>query len=250
MFLFSLLSMTTKFIILFRYCTETEVGKTRKRETAEMSIWQIMGGYGDIFKRIFTSQDMILALIITTIFSITGMISGSFFGLYVTGTLLIPEHILAYFHIIRSFVVTTLLFTVQPRLDRFGFRRPILVGLIVFLASLALLIFTPVSTLYILIIYILLDAVAFSFVVPRGDSLVQLLVDPTERARIRGLIMVVVLGLSMPFGYLAGFLSDIDRRYPFLLIAVFFALMFVVIAFNKAKLDTVKKLDGRAEQES
>jgi len=91
-----------------------------------------------------------------------------------------------------------------------------------------------------LIVYIILDAVAFSFVAPRSDSLAQLLIEPSERARIRGLMMVIVLGLSIPFGYLAGWLSDIDRRYPFMLIAAFLVLIFIVIAANKKRLDAIK----------
>ena len=240
LFFFSFLSMTTKFILLFRYCEETEVGKTRKRETADMSLWQIMSGYGEIYRRIFASRGMLLALTISTVFSITGMITTNFFGLYVTGTLLLPEHVLAYFPIIRSIVVVAFLFLLQPRLDKFGFRHPMLIGLIIFLASIVLLVYTPVATLYILFIYIFLDAVAFSFVMPRSDSLTQLLMEPSERARIRGLMMVIVLGLSIPFGYLAGYLSDMDRRFPFVLIAAFLVLMFIVVAANKKRLDSLK----------
>jgi len=237
---FSFLSMTLKFFILFRYGGETEVGKTRLQETAGMSIWQIMRGYGGIYKRIFASHEMILALVITTIFSITWMISGSFFSLYVTGTLLIPDHFLAYFPIVRSVVIAAFLFLLQPKLERFGFRYPMLIGLVIFIASIILLIYTPVSSLYILFGVVVLDAIAYSFVVPRSDSLTQILIEPSERARIRGLMMVIVLGLSIPFGYIAGWLSEIDRRFPFALICFFFILMFVIIAASKKKLDAIK----------
>jgi len=240
MYFFAFISMTIKFIILYRFGDETEVGRTRMRETAGMSLWQIMSGYREIFKKILVSHDMILALVITTIFSITGVISGNFFGLYVTGTLLIPEHMLAYFPILRSIVIVSFLFFLQPKLGRFGFRNPILIGLIIFLASNTLLIFTPVDNLLMLFVYIFLDALAYSFVVPRCDSLSQLLIEPSERARIRGLMMVIVLGLSIPFGYIAGFLSDVDRRLPFVLIAAFMALMFVIIALNKKKLEAMR----------
>jgi MFS family permease len=242
LYFISFVSMTVKFVILYKFGDETEVGRTRKRETADMSIWQIMSGYGQIYKRIFASHDMILALTITTIFSITGMISGSFFGLYVTGTLLIPEHLLAYFPILRSLVIAGFLFFLQPKLERFGFRNPMLIGLVLFLVSNFILIFTPTEALHILLILIFIDAVAYSFVIPRSDSLTQMLIEPSERARIRGLMMVIVLGFSIPFGYLAGFLSDMDRRLPFVLIAFFLVLMSIIIAANKKKLDAMKKV--------
>ena len=240
LYIFSFISMTVKFFILYRWGDETAVGRTRLRETKGMSIWQIMSGYGGIYRKIFASNDMILALVLTTIFSITWMISGSFFGLYVTGTLLIPEYLLAYFPILRSLVIAAFLYFLQPKLDRLGFRQPMLIGMVIFIASNVLLIFTPVGSLPILMAFVFFDAVAYSFVVPRNDSLVQLLIEPSERARIRGLMMVIVLGLSIPFGYLAGWLSEIDRRYPFALICVFMVVKLVIIAASKKRLEAVK----------
>jgi len=241
LYLFAFLLMTIKFIILFKFSTETEVGKTRLLETKGMSIWQIMGGYGDIFKKIFASRGMVLALMITAVFNIVNMITGSFFGLYVTGTLFIPEHFLAYFPIIRALVVTIFIYWLQPKLNKFGFRNPILIGLFIFTAGHILLIFTPENTLFLLILFILLDAIAFSFVIPRTDFLTQILIEPSERARISGIIFMIVLGMSIPFGYIAGLLSNIDRRYPFILIIAFFIIMFIVISSSKKMLEAVKE---------
>jgi len=241
LYFFSFLSMTTKFIILYKYGNETRVGRTRMTETKNMSIWQIMSGYGYIYKRIFASPNMILSLLMMTIFNIIWMVSGSFFGLYVAGTLQIPEHFLAYFPIIRSFVIVLFLYLLQPRLDKFGFRNPMLIGLVIFISSIVLLIMTPVGSLPILFAFIVVDAVAYSFVVPRSDSLTQLLIEPSERARIHGLMMVIVLGLSIPFGYLAGWLSEMDRRYPFILIGLFLVTMLVIIAVSKKRLAAIQE---------
>ncbi|MCL2628430.1 MAG: MFS transporter [Oscillospiraceae bacterium] len=241
LYMITFVSMTVKFVILYIYCDETEVGRTRMRETAGMSLWKIMSGYGEIFKRIFSSRAMILALLLTTIFNIIWMVSGSFFGLYVTGTLRIPEHFLAYFPILRSLVIAFFLIFVQPKLERFGFRYPMLIGLFVYLISISILIFTPIEALYVLVLSIFLDAVAFSLVVPRNDSLTQLLIDPAERARIRGLMMVVVLGITIPFGYFAGWLSDMDRRFPFVLCAFFIVLLVGIIAASKKRLEAMRK---------
>jgi len=237
----SFVSMTIKFIILYRYCDETEVGKTRMKETKGMSLWKVMSGYGEIFRKIFSSRAMILALLLTTIFNIIWLITGSFFGLYVTGTLLISEQFLAYFPILRSLVIAFFLVFVQPKLERFGFRYPMLIGLLFSLTSTCILIFTPVEALYVLVLSVFLDAVAFSLVVPRNDSLTQLLIEPAERARIRGLMMVVVLGFTIPFGYIAGWLSDMDRRFPFALCVFFILLLVGIIAASKKRLEAIKK---------
>jgi len=239
LYFFSFISMTIKFILLYKYGDETEVGRTRMRETKDMSIWQIMSGYGEIYKQIFASRNMILALIMLTVYNITGMVSGSFFGLYVTGTLLIPEYFLAYFPIVRSIVIAAFLYLLQPKIDKFGFRNPTMIGLFIFIGSIILLILTPVGSLPILIVFIIIDAIAFSFVVPRTDSLTQILIEPSERARISGLMFVIVLGLSIPFGYLAGWLSEMDRRYPFILIGILFTAMLVVTAASKKSLAAI-----------
>jgi len=240
-YLFTFLSMSAKFILLYIFSTETEVGVTRKRETAGMSIWKIMSGYGRIMKQILSSPDMVLALSLATIFGIMGMIMGNFFGLYVTGRLLIPEHFLAYFPILRSLIIVVFFFVFQPKLERFGFRYPMLLGLLFFIAGFLVLLYAPANTLSVIFIYIILEACGYSLVLPRSDSLTALLIEPSERARIRGLMTVIVLGCSIPFGYLAGWLSDMDRRLPFVLISVFCVLVFIIIAASKKRLDRLRK---------
>jgi len=50
-----------------------------------------------------------------------------------------------------------------------------------------------------------------------------------------------VLGLSIPFGYLAGWLSEMDRRYPFILIGAFLVAMLVIIAASKKRLAVIQE---------
>ena len=233
LYLFSFVSMTAKFIILYIFCDETRTGRVRKQETAGMSVWKVMSGYGQIFRRIFSSREMVLALVISTIFNITSMVMGNFFGLYATGDLEMPRHYLAYFPILRSVIVAFFLFVIQPRLARFGFGGPMLIGLLLYGASHTALIFAPKGALAMPIAYIVLEAFAYSLVIPRRDSLVALLIEPSERARIHGIMTVITLGGGIPFGYLAGGLSDMDRRFPFLLDMAIFALAFAVIAANR-----------------
>ena len=73
----------------------------------------------------------------------------------------------------------------------------------------------------------LIFAVAAALVNPRKDALLQLNITPQERARLNALIMASTVALSSPFGYLAGWLSSMDRRLPF----VFTLLLFVTAMF-------------------
>ena len=76
------------------------------------------------------------------------------------------------------------------------------------------LIFSPADSLGFVLIYVFVAAVAASLVNPRKDALLQLNINPQERARLNALIMASTIALSSPFGYLAGWLSSLDRRLP------------------------------------
>jgi len=227
---FTFLSMTAKFIILYFYSVETQIGETRLKETQGLSILKIMSGYGKIFRRVFASPAMIMSLALTTIFTITGMITGNFAGLYITGNLMIPQHFLAYFPIIRSAVIIIFMFGLQSRLDKFGFRYPMLAGILLYITSHIFLILSPQNNLLAPILYIFIEACAYSLVMPRRDSITVLLIEPDERARIYSIITVLTLSVTIPFGYLAGWLSDMDRRYSFLLNIAVFIIAFILIA--------------------
>jgi MFS family permease len=241
LYLFSFVFMTVKFIILYKFCDETQIGKVRKQETAGQSLFSVMAGYGQIFRRIFASPDMRFAVVLSAILGVTNMIMSNFFGLYTTGNLQMPEHYLAYLPILRSVVTVLFLFVILPRLSRFGFRSLMLAGLLLLAASHVVLVLAPGGNLLAPVLYIFIEACAYCLVMPRRDSLLVLLVDPEERARIISIVTVITLVSSIPFGYLAGWLSDMDRRLPFLLDIVLFALLFVIITASKKLLASKDK---------
>ncbi len=64
---------------------------------------------------------------------------------------------------------------------------------------------------------------------PRKDALLQLNINPQERARINALIMASTIAFSSPFGYLAGWLSSMDRRLPFVFMRALYVTAMVII---------------------
>ena len=243
LYAFTFISMTSKFIILYLYCDETKVGKVRKKETEGISIFKVMSGYGAILKCIFASPGMVLSLAVIAMFSATHLITTNFFGLYATGNLLIPQHMLAYFPIARALIISFFMFGLQRWLFRFSFTNPLLVGIALYAVSLVVLVLAPKENILILFVYILLEACAVSLVMPRKESMTAILIEPSERARISGLITSLSLAVTMPFGVLAGWLSNMDRRLPFLVSICIFTLAFIVI-FRSKKLLT-HRIDNR-----
>jgi low affinity Fe/Cu permease len=58
-------------------------------------------------------------------------------------------------------------------------------------------------------------------------------IDPRDRARIMGLIYVLMLAFSAPFGWIAGVLSSLNRAFPFYLNIGVFCVFILVIAFSE-----------------
>ena len=65
-----------------------------------------------------------------------------------------------------------------------------------------------------------------------SESLVALHVDPAERSRVMALQRTFVMLAAAPFGWISGWLSGIDRTYPFLLTA---ALLVVGLVLTGAR---------------
>lgn len=59
--------------------------------------------------------------------------------------------------------------------------------------------------------------------------LLQLNINPEERARINALIMSVTVAFVSPFGYFAGWLSSIDRRLPFVFTFTVFTAAIIIV---------------------
>lgn len=230
LYLFSFVSMTAKFVILYKYCDETAVGKARLAETKGMSVMSILAGYKELIPRFFRSGNMLLATVISVLLTAASTIMDSFFGVYATQSLMVADQYLAYFPIIRSAIMLVFLFFVQPQLNRFGYKGPMLVGLVLYVASHVVLIaFRSASGLLIPTIYTFVQTCAYGLVMPRKDSMVALCLDPHERARMTSIMTVVVLGINIPFGYIAGLLSETNRSLPFVLNIVLFVITFAVI---------------------
>ena len=236
LYLFSFVSMTLKFIILNKYCDETVIGKQRKNETREMSIFTLISGYGTVAKKLFSSPQMVLALSVVAFVVVTSLVANTFFGLYATRFILAPEqsHYLAYFPIIRAVIMLLFFFIIQPKIAKFGPKGPLLTGVCLYIGAYSLLITLSEGSLSLLALCIFLESCAQGLVLPRRDSIQALFIDPKERARLNSVLMMIVFIIMIPFGWLSGWMSDIDGRLPFLMIIVIFVAKFVVVLASKS----------------
>lgn len=202
----------------------------RRAETKGVSIFHMVGEYRHLIPRLLQDKAVLKAVAVSVILYITNMVNTNFFSLYVTQRLGLSENFLALFPILNAAVMLVFMVGIQHRLSATKFRAPLWTGLVLYAVAALVLIFSPADSLGFVLIYVFVAAVAASLVNPRKDALLQLNINPQERARLNALIMASTIALSSPFGYLAGWLSSLDRRLPFVFSFVLFLVAMLVIS--------------------
>lgn len=229
LYLIFAVNMFIKVIITYKYCSETRQGKIRMAETKNTSVSKMLYEYKDLIPKVLKNKEIVKVLSVCVILHITNLVSTSFFSLYVTQRLGIADRYLAFFPILNAAVMLFFMIVIQHRLDSVKFRIPMWIGLVLYAGCSILLILTPKRNISLIILYVIVAAVANALVVPRKDALLQLNINPEERARINALIMSFTIAFASPFGYLAGWLSSIDRRLPFMFTFTIFIVAIIIV---------------------
>jgi MFS family permease len=234
LYAFAFLSMSAKFIILYIFSTETEQGIKRMEETKHQSIWFLLVGYKEVFQKLVSSRQMRLILAIFILINISGISINNFFSLYITQNLGIPDRYVALFPIGRAAIMLLFTFILQSGINLLKFRPVMVWGFLIYIASHILLLLARPNSSLLIIGYTILEAAAYALVIPRRDSLGALFIDKEDRARVMSLIFVIMLAVSSPFGSLIGWLSSMNRQYPFILNIIIFAIIALIVSTSKA----------------
>jgi MFS family permease len=225
--------MVIKIIIGYFLTSETSVGLVRMQETKHLSILHSLGQYGEVIGHILKSPATLTTLGLMLVMSIVGVVNGTFWTLYAAETIGIQKGYIAVFPFIKSIAMLISFFTVIPKVHTNRFRRPMFFGFALFAASQILLLAVPPKGFFLLTVSIVVEAFAVSLISPLLDSMQIVMVNPQERSRIISLIYVMVIALSSPFGWIAGLLSSMDRRLPFVLILALLSVGFLLTFLAK-----------------
>ncbi len=232
--------MSVKIVWLYLWSHETRQGKIRMAETRKESVWQLFAGYRGVLGLLMRSKGSLLSLAIMALAAAVFLVNNTFWQVVVSQHLGVPDALLPFFPMVRSVLSMVLFFTLIPRLTTaVDLKRPTLWGMGVYLVGQLLLVAIPASsgtattTTYVLLgVCLLLDAFGGGMMFMLSESLVALHVDEAERSRVMALQRTVVMLAAAPFGWISGWLSGIDRTYPFLLTA---ALLVVGMALTWAR---------------
>lgn len=229
LYLLFALTMMTKCFITYKFCHETRQGQVRKAETKGVSPFRMLGEYRQLIPMLLKNRAVVKAVAVSVLLYIANVVNTNFFSLYVTQRLGLSDNYLALFPILNAGVMLVFMVGIQHKLNALKFRAPLWAGLTLYAVGALVLLLSPVGGLGFVLLNVFLTAVAASLVNPRKDALLQLNLDPQERARLNALIMASTVALSSPFGYLAGWLSSMDRRLPFGFMILLFLLAMAVV---------------------
>jgi MFS family permease len=229
--------MTAKLLILYKFSTETAVGKIRREATRNMSWVEMLSGYKNALRKIQNSRGMVFAIIISILVEIAAMIGMTFWQIIASRRIGIPDTLLPIFPMARSILSIFLFFTVISRIRQSKLKWPLYGGFLSSIIGCILLISITNAGVWgyvILSISLIFEALGMAVLSTLRESLVAIHADRTERSVIMALLQTTVMLVSVPFGYIGGLLSDISRVLPFVLsIALLMAGMLATAVFYR-----------------
>ncbi len=226
--------MTAKVIILYFLSKETAVGKIKREEARNKSWVEMLSGYKGALKKIMKSRGTIFAIVISILIEIVAMIGMTFWQIIASRRIGVPDILLPIFPMAKSILTIILFFTVIAHMKQTKMKMPLFAGFICSIISCVLLIsITNIGVwgYVILSLSLVFEALGTAVLATLRESIVAIHVDPAERSGIMALLQTTVMLVSVPFGYIGGFLSDISRILPFVMSIILLMVGILATAF-------------------
>lgn len=234
LYVMAFVMMTVKFVWMNMIVTETKQGTLRMAETAHQGLFDVVRELPAVFRQILQSPATLYTGALMLIINVCFIIRGTFWSVLVSEELRIPAEHMALYPFARSITMLLFFFLGMPwlqrqaQLSRMGERLLMVMGFITFVVSQVILLAVPVGNYWVLLLATILEGVGIPLTSTILDKLIVVTVDPQERARITAWLNVVMLLVATPFGWLAGLLSGVERRLPFVLVVGLFVIGGVV----------------------
>ncbi len=246
LYIISAISMTAKFVILYVCGRETENGVIRMEETKNISYVTMFMGYKSVISKIFGSTKMMFVMVFLALTNIILITTTNFFSLYITEQLHISDGLVAVFPMVRTMIMLVFVLILQNAMNRLKMKNSLVLGFIIYIASHIMLLVAPNKSLGFVLIYTVLEAVAYAIIVPRKDALMAFYVDEGERSRIYAIFNAGIIAISAPFGIIIGKLFEVNKSYPFVMNIILIGIAMCLVA--KARMIANYDRDVREKQ--
>ena len=236
--------MTIKFLLQYYMARESEIGKRRIRESREKSMISLTFGNWRVFIKSLIHTKLLIYVLLIILATCFRIVQDTFWPLYIKSAYGISDSMFSVFPFVKTMMTMLIFVTITSRIKLHSIRRPLLAGLGVNLAGVAVLVLClPFGSAAIWAVFFsaICDAFAAAILSPLFDSLMTVSVPAEERARVNSLITGFILLISVPVGGIAGALSQHNRVFPFVLNAVLVILQIMIALYLTHKMDGSEK---------
>ena len=236
---FACVSMTAKFLVLYRYGTETQNGLRRMEATKNQSMFKMLWECKDIYVRIIREKRMLLTLAILAVYMLATTLNNNYWALYLCDALGVREGDVSLFVTFKSLVTLACSFLLVAKIRYQSIRTPMLLSLAAFAVSQGILL-VPLGAARVpaLALSVALEALAVAVLGPVTGSLVFIHAEEDERARIVGMVYATVALVVSLFPALVGLLAQKSLRFPFCVnLGLFAVLAALAIAISRQPAD-------------
>lgn len=212
--------MTAKILLLYKFSTETAVGRIRREETRHIPWSSMLKGYRSAFAKILGSRGTIFAIVVSILVEIVSMLGMTFWQIIASRRIGVPDTLLPIFPMVRSILSIILFFTVISRIRQTKLKWPLYGGFISSIIGCLLLISITRTGFWgyaVLTLSLVFEALGSAILNTLRESLVAIHADPVDRSTIMAILQTTVMLVSVPFGFLGGLLSDISKALPFVM---------------------------------
>lgn len=212
--------MTVKLLILYKFSTETAIGRVRREETRGRPWGELLSGYSGVVRKIVSSRGTVFAIVISVLVEIVMMLGMTFWQIIASRRIGIPDTLLPIFPMIRSVLAIVFFFTIIAHIKQSKLKWPLYCGFGSYIVGCVLLISLSgagIAGYALLCASLVFESLGIAMLSTIRESLVAISVNPEERSRIMALLQTTVMLVSVPFGYIGGLLSDISKIFPFVL---------------------------------
>ena len=223
LYFLAFVSMTTKFMILYKVGTETRAGKQRMELTKNRSVLSLLWECKDVYLRIIREKRMLLTLAILAIYALITATNDNCWATFVVEYLGLKDSDLSWFAMLKGGVTLVAILTLVPRIRSHNIRRPMLLSALLFAGAQALLLITDMCGIsgagiwLMVILCVAMEAAAVAVLSPLTQSLLFINADPDERARVCGMVFATVALMVCVFPTIIGYLADISLYLPFII---------------------------------
>jgi len=213
-------SMTTMFIVRAFFTTETENGRQVRELYRNTPLWRLV--YEQLASLRQAAKDAHFS-VLTSIFLVsTAAASFSFFQVLYLQKLGYTNTELSFIPAVGSVIAAVLLTVVIPRIKAGGERVGLLVGFLACLASSAAFIVLQPHMLWAVLVVQGVASAALVLVITYREPVFLNTVAAQQRAELLSLVNLLSMLLSIPTGWLAGWLSSVQELSPFWTLAGLF----------------------------